>query len=82
MTAVSTRLLRHGRTVVFTAADELVYGGADEPDTYGHVIRDGWHVRWEITAGKCGEPLTWTKSGAWLSASAAAHRPGARDGAR
>ena len=86
MTAVSSRLLRYGRFAVTTAADELFYGGIDEPDTYGHVTRDGWRVRWGITAGRCGEPLawgrTWTKGGAWASASAAAHCPGARDGAR
>jgi hypothetical protein len=66
VTAVSTRLLH--------------YGAGDEPDIYGHVLRDGLHVRWEITAGKTGEPLawgrTWTKGGAWVEAIHAAYRPG------
>lgn len=80
MSVVTTRLLHYGHFAVFTAADELVYGENDEPDIYGHILRDGWSVRWEITAGKKGEPLAWgrawTERGAWGKASAAAHRPG------
>lgn len=76
-----TRLLRYGLYAVITAAEELVYGAGDEPDIYGTVRRRGpLSVDWEITAGPTGEPLawgrTWTRGGAWVAASAAAHRPG------
>lgn len=86
MTAVSTRLLRHGKQATVTADDRLALG--DGPDIYGHVTRDSWRARWLITAGKTGSVLaagrTWTRGGAWVAAIAAAHKPGpvSRRGAR
>lgn len=78
MTA-ETRLLHDGRSVVWTADNRLVTTGS--PHIYGTVRRRGvLSVDWEITAGPTGEPLawgrTWTRGGAWVEASAAAHRPG------
>lgn len=80
MSAPASRLLRYGMYAVFTATDELVYGAGDEPDIWGHVVRDGWRATWLITAGRFGPVLrggrTWTKAGAWVEATVAAHRPG------
>lgn len=82
MTAVTTRLVRSGRSPVITAADQLVMG--DGPDIYAHVLRHRLHCHWQITAGKDGPQLaegqTLTKGGAWVKAIAAAHRPGIADG--
>lgn len=75
MTAVTTRAVRFG-------SYSLTPGGHDEPDIYGHVVRKGLRVHWEITAGPRGEPIAWgrtfTRGGAWVEAIAAAHRDGAR----
>jgi hypothetical protein len=70
MTAVTTRLLRRG-------GRSPIPGGRDEPDVYGHVVRYGWRVNWDITAGRNG-PLvtagrTWTRQGAWTRAFQIAH---------
>lgn len=78
MTA-ETRLLHDGRSIVYTADERLVI--TEGPGVYGTVRRRGpLSVDWEITAGPTGEPLawgrTWTRGGAWVEASAAAHRPG------
>lgn len=82
MTAVTTRLVRSGGYLIESAATgELIVEDTGRPSTYGHVMRDGWRVRWEITEGKCGRTLaagrTWTKGGAWVAAISAAHRGGA-----
>lgn len=78
MTAVATRLLRHGHTATITADQRLVF--TREPDVYGHVHRaDGrWH--WRLTVWRNGRELaagqTYTGWGSWRRAQAAAHRPG------
>lgn len=79
MTAVSTRLVRTGGYLIESAATgELIREDTAKPNTYGHVVRDGLRVRWEITGGKYGPTLAagraWTKNGAWVRAIAAAHR--------
>lgn len=77
MTAVTTRMVRSGRSPVITAADQLVM--TDGPDIYAHVMRHRLHVHWQITEGAYGRQLaegaTWTRGGAWVEAIAAAHRP-------
>jgi len=84
MTALTSRMVRSGRSPVITADYQLVLG--DGPDVYAHVIRLGrWRgVSWWITAGKDGKTIavgrTWTRGGAWVKAIAAAHRPGIADG--
>jgi hypothetical protein len=79
VTAVSSTVVRYGHYNTHAVTGE-VYGYGDEPDIWAHVCRDGLRVRWEITAGKDGEPLAWgtawTKGGARWKAFAAAHRPG------
>lgn len=84
MTAVITFVARYGKSAVFTADDQLVM--TDEPNIYGHLVRRGLHIEWDITAGKAGEVLSWgtalTQGGARWKAIAAAQKPGILGGAR
>lgn len=73
---MTTVLLRTGRSHVLTADDRLVM--ADGQDIYGTVVRHGLRVDWWISYGPYGDELaagrTWTVGGAWVEATAAAHR--------
>lgn len=83
MTAVSTRLLRTGGYLIEHAATgELIREDTSRPDTYGTVRRRArFQWDWKIwTTGSVDRELawgtTWTRSGAWVKANAAAHRSG------
>lgn len=93
---MTSTLVRTGAYSLSPGPDSDVYGHAAEPDIYAHVyrlrVRVAWRislrprVAWRISAGRNGMTLawgrTWTRGGAMVAASRAAHRPDATGRAR
>lgn len=80
-TAVSVTLVRSGTYSRSTGVDSEALDRTPEPDIYAHVVRHGLHVDWYLTAGRKGlflDPcgMAWTRGGALVKATAAAHKPG------
>ena len=84
MTVIASRLLRTGDHEAVSAAEQVYRENAGQTSIWGHVCRIRLTVHWEITAGRDGRRLAegtaWTKGGAWVKATVAAHNPNLRVG--